>query len=53
LMEQSGFAWNEKNGVAITVESQSVWEDYITQFPLAGPFRNGGWSHFDEMMPLM
>jgi hypothetical protein len=29
-MEQSGFAWNEKNGAAITVESESVWEDYVT-----------------------
>ena len=28
-MEQSGFAWNEKNGMAIIVESESVWKDYI------------------------
>jgi hypothetical protein len=28
-MEQSGFAWNEKTGAAIIVESESVWLDYV------------------------
>jgi hypothetical protein len=28
-MEQSGFAWTEKDGAAVMAESESVWEAYV------------------------
>ncbi|KAF8493759.1 hypothetical protein F5888DRAFT_1617695, partial [Russula emetica] len=53
LKEQSGFAWDELKGATITVESEPVWRAYVLKYPKASPFRNKGWPHYDDMMPLM
>ncbi|KAF8501139.1 hypothetical protein F5888DRAFT_1589537, partial [Russula emetica] len=53
LKEQSGFAWDELKGATITVESEPVWRAYVLKYPKASPFRNKGWPHYNNMMPLM
>ncbi|KAI0246949.1 hypothetical protein BJV78DRAFT_1285926 [Lactifluus subvellereus] len=53
LKGQSGFKWDEKHGVDIDNDSESVWDAYVVKHPNAKPFRNVGWANFAIMQSLM
>ncbi|EGO02664.1 hypothetical protein SERLA73DRAFT_38434, partial [Serpula lacrymans var. lacrymans S7.3] len=53
LSEQSGFHWDDIGGAGITVESETVWAEYLKKNPGVKIFCNKGWTHFSAMDNLM
>ncbi|EGO25737.1 hypothetical protein SERLADRAFT_437466 [Serpula lacrymans var. lacrymans S7.9] len=50
---QSGFHWDDIGGAGITVESETVWAEYLKKNPGVKIFCNKGWTHFSAMDNLM
>ncbi|KAG1813632.1 uncharacterized protein BJ212DRAFT_1221544, partial [Suillus subaureus] len=53
IKSTSGLTWSDADGVGVSPENQSVWNELVRSCPAAKPFANKGFIHFaaiDEMM---
>ncbi|KAJ6523021.1 hypothetical protein B0H19DRAFT_1345646 [Mycena capillaripes] len=53
IMGVSGWKWHPERGADIDPTTQDTWEAWVKNNPDGKRFRNKGWVHYKDLLPLM
>ncbi|KAG2029154.1 hypothetical protein BDR03DRAFT_843345, partial [Suillus americanus] len=53
IKSTSGLTWSDADGVRVSLENQSVWNELVRNHPAAKPFANKGFIRFATINEIM